>query len=127
MGVLCASVAVGRCVAALPDDPRTTSQRIAASTTLLLQTRKPTHRGRRDNRAPAGGACDRLDGLFQQGQHALGQLVGLGHHRRAGLLQDLGARQVGGFRSEVRVLNTAARGGHVLGRRVQIGDRGLES
>ncbi len=35
--------------------------------------------------------------LPQQGQHALGQLVGLRHHGGAGLLQDLRARQVGGF------------------------------
>ena len=38
-----------------------------------------------------------------------GNLVGLGHHRRTGLLQDLGARQVGGFCREVGVLNARAR------------------
>src|SRR5688572_2852995 len=37
---------------------------------------------------PGGGP------LTEQGEHLLRQLVGLGHHRRAGLLQDLGARQV---------------------------------
>ena len=45
--------------------------------------------------------CD----LPQQGQYTLWQLVGLGHHGRAGLLQDLGTRQVGGFCREVGVQN----------------------
>ena len=33
----------------------------------------------------------------QQAQHPLRQLIGLGHHGRACLLQDLGAAQAGGF------------------------------
>ena len=41
--------------------------------------------------------------LLQQRQHALRNLVGLGHHGRAGLLQDLGARQVGSFRRKIRI------------------------
>ena len=49
----------------------------------------------------------------QQGQHALGQLIGLRHHGRTGLLQDLGTRQVGGFDREVGILNPAARRGEV--------------
>lgn len=43
---------------------------------------------------------------LQQLQHALWQLIRLGHHRGARLLQDLGAREVGGFCSKVRILNT---------------------
>ena len=45
--------------------------------------------------------CSCLMQLAQQGQHALGQLVGLGHHGGTGLLQNLRAAQVGGFCSEV--------------------------
>lgn len=43
---------------------------------------------------------------LQQLQYALWQLVRLGHHRGACLLQDLGAREVGGFHRKVRILNT---------------------
>lgn len=39
----------------------------------------------------------------QQTQHALWHLVGLCHHRRTRLLQDLGSGQVGRFLREVRV------------------------
>ena len=43
----------------------------------------------------------------QQAQDALGEGVGLCQHGRACLLQNLGARQVGGFGGEVSILNAA--------------------
>lgn len=43
--------------------------------------------------------------LTQQGQHTLWQLVGLGHHGGAGLLQDLRTRQVGSFCCKVGIQN----------------------
>lgn len=46
--------------------------------------------------------------LPQQGQDTLWQLVGLGHHCRTSLLQDLSAAEVGGFRCEVGILDAAA-------------------
>ena len=54
--------------------------------------------------APAADQ-DPLACLTQQGQYALGQLVGLGHHRCTGLLQDLRAGQIGSFHREVRILH----------------------
>src|SRR5256885_10087547 len=62
----------------------------------------------------------------QQGQDALGQLVGLGHHRRAGLLQDLRAAQVGGFRREVGIHDAATGRSGVLGSHLQVRDHGLD-
>lgn len=46
--------------------------------------------------------------LFQEGQYALGNLVRLGHHRGACLLQNLCARQVGRFLCEVGVHDARA-------------------
>jgi hypothetical protein len=43
--------------------------------------------------------------LTQQRKDTLRQLIRLGHHGRASLLEDLSTRQVGGFCSEVSVLN----------------------
>lgn len=57
--------------------------------------------------APAYDWCSSLMQLTQQGQHALGQLVCLGHHGGTGLLQNLRAAQVGGFRGKVSVGNAA--------------------
>ena len=45
---------------------------------------------------PWGVRRSRSGGLPEQGEDLLRQLVGLRHHRGAGLLQDLRARQVGG-------------------------------
>jgi len=47
--------------------------------------------------------CEAL--TLQKRQYLLGQLVGLGHHGGAGLLQDLCTRQVGGLLREVGVQN----------------------
>ena len=55
------------------------------------------------------------------------QLVGLGHHRRTSLLQDLRARQVGGFCGEVGVQDTRTRGGQVFRRHLQVADRGFKA
>src|SRR3989344_1143357 len=63
----------------------------------------------------------------QEGQDLLGQLVGLGDHRCAGLLQDLRARQVGGFRGEVCVHDPAAGSGLVFDVGLQVRDHGLEA
>ena len=63
---------------------------------------------------------------FEQLEHALWQLVGLGHHRRSSLLQDLGPRQVGGFHREVGILNSGAGSAQVLRCGLQAGDGGLE-
>jgi hypothetical protein len=55
--------------------------------------------------------CGRLSKLLlsaQQLQHLLWQLVGLGDHGRASLLQHLGARQHGGLCGEVGILDAAA-------------------
>ncbi len=43
---------------------------------------------------------------LEQLKYRLGKLVGLRHHGRASLLQDLRARQVGRFHRKVSVLNT---------------------
>ena len=61
--------------------------------------------------------------LPQQGQHALWQLVSLGHHRSARLLQNLRTRQVGGFHCKVSVLNPRAGSRQVLCHVGQIVDR----
>lgn len=45
---------------------------------------------------------------LQQAQHVLRHLVGLGQHRRAGLLQDLRAGQLGGFLRVIHVADAAA-------------------
>ena len=58
--------------------------------------------------------------LTQQRKYPLRQLVRLGNHGCARLLQDLRARQVGGFCSEVGILNTATRSRHVFGRALQV-------
>lgn len=42
---------------------------------------------------------------LQKLQYVLGEIVGLRQHGCTGLLQDLGATQVSGFRGEVRVLD----------------------
>jgi hypothetical protein len=44
-------------------------------------------------------------GLTQESQYTLWQLVGLGHHRRTSLLQNLRAGQIGGFCRKVSILN----------------------
>ena len=64
---------------------------------------------------------------MQQLQHSLGDLVGLCHHGGAGLLQDLGARQSGGFGGEVGILDAAAGRRQVFGRDLQVGNRCLET
>ena len=84
------------------------------------ETRPPMRRALGAEESPAGRRSRGVDrprgrskpGLrsAQQRQHLLRQLVGLGDHGGAGLLQHLGARQVGGFRGEVGVLDAAARG-----------------
>ena len=51
--------------------------------------------------AAAEGALSALEKL----QYRLRQLVRLRDHRRSSLLQDLGARQVGGFHREISILN----------------------
>ncbi len=47
---------------------------------------------------------------LEQAQHVLWQGVGLGQHGRAGLLQNLGAGQVGGLGGAVGIHDAAARG-----------------
>lgn len=69
--------------------------------------------------AGGGKPSDSTKGLRQlpqQGQHTLGQLVGLRHHSGTRLLQDLGTGQVGSLRGEVGVLNPATRGSQVFRR-----------
>ena len=63
-----------------------------------------------------GGAVPALFGfsLFEQRQHALRNLVGLRHHGGAGLLQDLGAREVGGFLGKVGIHDAPTGGREVL-------------
>ena len=61
--------------------------------------------------------------LPQQGQDAVGQRVCLRQHCRASLLQNLVVSQVRGFRSIVRVFDTALCGRQVGRRRLQIADR----
>ena len=73
------------------------------------------------------GASARGRSALQQLQHLLRHLVGLRDHRRAGLLQHLGARQVGGFRREVGILDAAARGREVLAAGLQVLDRRREA
>ena len=53
-------------------------------------------------------------GLLQQLEHVLWQLVGLGHHGGARLLQDLSAAQVGGFLGKVGIHDAAARCGEIF-------------
>ena len=65
--------------------------------------------------------------LFQQRQHALRNLVGLCHHGRARLLQDLRAGKVGSFGRKVRILNATSGRRHVLRRSVQVGNRSLKA
>lgn len=58
--------------------------------------------------AQAGRVAGPASGLAtQQGQDILRQGVGLGKHRGASLLQDLGASQVGRFCCEVGILDAA--------------------
>jgi hypothetical protein len=45
----------------------------------------------------------------------------LGEHGDAGLLEDLGAGEVGGFAGEIGILNTGTCGGDVLGAGCQVG------
>src|SRR5215831_14652317 len=63
----------------------------------------------------------------QQREDLLRQLVGLRHHRGAGLLQHLGARQVGGLGREVGVRDAAARRRQVFAHRLQRVDRRREA
>src|SRR5688572_22215216 len=65
--------------------------------------------------------------LAEQREHVLRHRIRLCQDRRAGLLQDLRARESGSFLGEVGVLNAAARGRKVLGGSRQVGDRGLEA
>ncbi|KAG0921464.1 hypothetical protein G6F32_015092 [Rhizopus arrhizus] len=58
---------------------------------------------------------------LQQAEHVLRYLVGLGQHGRTGLLQDLGAGQLGGFLGEVGIADAAARGRQVLRGGLQVG------
>ena len=44
--------------------------------------------------------------LLQKLQDLLRQLIGLGHHRGAGLLQNLGTAEVGCFQRKICILNT---------------------
>ena len=44
--------------------------------------------------------------LLEQCEHVLRRSVRLGKHRRTGLLQNLRAGQVGGFRGKVGILDT---------------------
>lgn len=66
-------------------------------------------------------APERVARLTQQGQHALWQLVGLGHHGSAGLLQNLRAAQIGGFRSEVSIHDAALGSGQIFAVHTQVG------
>ena len=86
--------------------------------TKVAMTRKAKPPGRMPN-APGR--------LLQQLQHALRQRVRLRHHGRAGLLQDLGARQGRGFCGKVGVLNPAAQGGQILCRGLQAGHHRREA
>ncbi len=72
-----------------------------------------------------GSACEIAwtgvpDALPPKRQHPLGQLVGLGHHGGARLLQNLRAREVGGFYRKVGIHNAAARGRQVFRRHLQV-------
>lgn len=60
--------------------------------------------------------------LLQQTQNSLRQLLGLGKDRGTSLLQDLVFAQVGGFSSEVCILNTATCGRRVLRNVLQVRD-----
>ncbi len=51
---------------------------------------------------------------LQEAEHVLGDLVGLGQHCRAGLLQDLGPGEFGRFLGEVGVTDSTARGRQVF-------------
>ena len=62
-----------------------------------------TGRGLRGGPSATDTAPPALQSALQQGQHLLGQLVGLRDHGGAGLLQDLCPGQVGGFLREVGV------------------------
>src|SRR5450830_52700 len=63
----------------------------------------------------------------QQGQHAVWQRVGLGQHGGTCLLQNLAARQVGSFRSEVGVLDPAAGSRQVFRGRLQVRHNSAEA
>ena len=85
--------------------------------------------------APKGGSTDAARDwraafsflLTQEREHLVRQLVGLRHHRRTGLLQDLRTRQIGRFRREVGVHDAAARSSLVLASDLQVADRKLEA
>lgn len=64
-------------------------------------------------------ACKRVRST-QQRQHALRQLVGLSNHGGTGLLQDLSAREVGGFHREVGIHDAATRRRLVFYRDLQV-------
>src|SRR5690606_31452097 len=65
--------------------------------------------------------------LLEQAQHVLRDRLGLGKHCRSGLRQDLVPRQFRGLLGVVGVLDAAARGGHVLGADLQVGDGRAEA
>ena len=64
---------------------------------------------------------------LKQLEHLLGQLVGLGHHRRASLLQNLRTAQVGSFSRKVGIHDAATRSREVLGIDAQIFDCGFKA
>jgi hypothetical protein len=65
--------------------------------------------------------------LLEQGENALRQLVGLGQHGGAGLLQDLTTGQGGGFRCKIGVLDPAARCREIFRGGLQVADGALEA
>src|SRR6218665_83750 len=81
-------------------------------------------------RARCHGPPDRAfrpDDSAQQGQNALVQLVRLGHHRGAGLLQDLSARQIRGFGGKVGIEDARARCRQVFRDHLQVVDQSFQS
>lgn len=65
--------------------------------------------------------------LLEQGENALRQLVGLGQHGGAGLLQDLTTGQGGGFCCKIGVLDPAARCREIFRGGLQVADGALEA
>lgn len=97
----------------IPSGVRVPNRMAAHCCGLCPQQFLPRHRV---ESSPAHRRCvvaDRSEALrdpcealtLQKRQYLLGQLVGLGHHGGAGLLQDLCTRQVGGLLREVGVQN----------------------
>ena len=124
-------------------------RRRAAALGVLLRNKRraapkvspPPRGGGRRRAAALGGACQRprpgtrpgRTGLacgrstLQQTQHLLRQLVGLGDHRVAGLLQDLRTAEVGGLRGKVGIHDAGAGRALVLDRDLQVGDHRIEA